>query len=158
MQQLQASIDELDKQIKEEIEVVRRSVEGNYRAVAAQETSLRARLEASKKDVLDLQSRSIQYNILKRDVDTNRLFYDGLLQRLKEVGVAGGIGINNITIVDPALTPTGPYKPNLRQNLTWALVFGLVVGIGLAFFLEYLDDTLRRPRTWSASRICRCWG
>ena len=51
-----------------------------------------AKLDAAKKEVLDLQGRSIRYSILKRDVDTNRSLYDGLLQRLKEVGVAGGVG------------------------------------------------------------------
>jgi capsular exopolysaccharide synthesis family protein len=68
-----------------------------------------------------------------------------LLQRLKEVGVQGGVGTNNVTVVDPALTPGGPYKPNLTQNLQLAAVLGLMLGIGLAFFLEYLDDTLRTP-------------
>jgi polysaccharide biosynthesis transport protein len=145
MQQLQAGIEELDKKINEEVEVVRRSIEGSYKAVTAQETQIRARLEASKKSVLDLQDRSIQYNILKRDVETNRQFYDGLLQRLKEVGVAGGIGVNNVTVVDPADIPRWPSKPDLRRNLLIAMVLGLLGGVGLAFFLDYLDDRLHRP-------------
>src|SRR6185295_4787667 len=95
--------------------------------------------------VLDLQDRSIQYNILKREVDTNRTLYDGLLQRLKEVGVEAGVGTNNVTVVDPALPPGGPYKPNLSFNLNIAAVIGVLLGIALAFFLEYLDDTLRHP-------------
>ena len=57
--------------------------------------------------MLDLQGRSIRYNILKREVDTNRSIYDGLLQRLNEVGVEAGVGTNNVTVVDPALTPVG---------------------------------------------------
>jgi capsular exopolysaccharide synthesis family protein len=145
MQQLKAAIDEIDKTIKEETEIVRRSIEGAYNVAVQQEASIGAKLYASKKDVLDLQDRSIQYNILKREVDTNRSLYDGLLQRLKEVGVQGGVGTNNVTVVDPALTPGGPYKPNLTQNLQIAAVLGLMLGIGLAFFLEYLDDTLRTP-------------
>ena len=145
MLQLKAAIDEIDKKIKEETEIVRRSIEGAYNVAVQQEASIVAKLDASKKDVLDLQDRSIQYNILKREVDTNRSLYDGLLQRLKEVGVQGGVGTNNVTVVDPALTPFGPYKPNLIQNLQIAAVLGLMLGIGLAFFLEYLDDTLRTP-------------
>jgi capsular exopolysaccharide synthesis family protein len=145
MQQLQAGIDELDKTIKEEVNIVRRSAEGSYKATLAQETSILARLEASKKAVLDLQSRSFQYNILKRDVETNRQFYDGLLQRYKEVGVAGGIGVNNISVVDPAEISSLPYKPNLRLNLLIAMVLGLGGGLGLVFFLEHLDDRLHRP-------------
>jgi len=72
------------------IDIVRRSAEGSYKAALAQEASVHARLESAKKAVLDLQGRSIQYNILKRDVETNRQFYDGLLSRYKEVGVSGG--------------------------------------------------------------------
>src|SRR5208282_4695622 len=68
-------------------------------------------------DVLDLQNRSIRYNVLKREVETNRSLYDGLLQRLKEVGVEGGVGTNNVTVVDSALVPDGPFKPNLTLNM-----------------------------------------
>src|SRR6185295_1803000 len=95
--------------------------------------------------VLDLQDRSIRYNILKREVDTNRTLYDGLLQRLKEVGVEAGVVTNNVTVVDPALPPREPYKPNLTSYLNIPVIIGLILGIALAFFLEYLDDTLRHP-------------
>jgi capsular exopolysaccharide synthesis family protein len=145
MQQLKATIEELDRKIASEIEIVRRSIEGGYKVTLQQESNILGKLEAAKKSVLDLQDRSIQYNILKREVDTNRSLYDGLLQRLKEVGVEAGVGTNNVTVVDPALPPGGPYKPNLSSNLNVAAVIGLLLGIGLAFFLEYLDDTLRHP-------------
>ena len=80
-----------------------------------QEASIQAKLEQTKKDVLDLQGRSIRYNILKRDVDTNRALYDGLLQRLKEVGVEAGVGTNNVTVVDPALPPAAVQaEPRVR--------------------------------------------
>jgi len=145
MQQLRASIDELDRKINEETQVALQSIEGTYRATVQQEQNLAAKLNDAKKAVLDLQDRSIRYNILKREVDTNRTLYDGLLQRLKEVGVEAGVGTNNVTVVDSALPPGAPYKPNLVQNLQIAAALGLALGIGLAFFLEYLDDTLRHP-------------
>ena len=145
MQQLKAMIDELDKKINDEIDIVRRSIEGAYKVALAQESNINSKLTAAKKSVLDLQDRSIKYNILKREVDTNRSLYDGLLQRLKEVGVEAGVGTNNVTVVDPALPPGSPYKPNLQSNLNVAAAIGLILGIALAFFLEYLDDTLRHP-------------
>jgi uncharacterized protein involved in exopolysaccharide biosynthesis len=100
MQQLQAAIDEIDKKMKEETDIGRRSIEGAYNVAVQQEASVKAKLDAAKKDVLDLQGRSIRYGILKREVDTNRSLYDGLLQRLKEVGVEAGVGTNNVTVVD----------------------------------------------------------
>ncbi len=145
MLQLKASIDEIDKKIKEESDIVRRSIEGAYNVSVAQEASVKAKLEAAKKDVLDLQGRSVRYSILKREVDTNRTLYDGLLQRLKEVGVEAGVGTNNVSVVDPALVPGGPFKPNLTLNLQIAALLGLALGVGLAFFLDYLDDTMQHP-------------
>jgi capsular exopolysaccharide synthesis family protein len=145
MLELKAGIEEIDKRIKDEIDIIRRSAENTYRATLAQEASVLGKLESSKKAMLDLQGRSIRYNILKRDVETNRQFYDGLLQRYKEVGVAGGIGVNNISVVDSAEVPGGPYKPNLRHNVSIAMLLGLIGGLALVFFLEYLDDRVHRP-------------
>jgi capsular exopolysaccharide synthesis family protein len=145
MQQIQASIDEIDKKIAEESQIVRRSIEGQYSIAVQQEAAVKAKLDAVKKDVLDLQGRSVRYGILKREVETNRSLYDGLLQRLKEVGVEAGVGTNNVTVVDSALAPGSPFKPNLTLNLQLAAVFGLLLGVGLAFFLDYLDDTMQHP-------------
>ncbi|MEP7068484.1 MAG: polysaccharide biosynthesis tyrosine autokinase, partial [Usitatibacter sp.] len=83
------------------------------------------------------------YSILKREVDTNRTLYDGLLQRLKEIGVAGGVGINNISVVDKARVPAYPFKPDLGRNVTMGLAIGLIIGLLVAWLLEHLDDSIR---------------
>ena len=145
MQQLQSSIDHLDKNIHEEIELIRRAAEANYAQSQAQETALKEKLAEARKSALDLQGNSIQFNILKREVDTNQQFYDGLLQRLREIGVASGVGSNNIAVVDPALVPRAPFSPNLGRTLLVATVIGLLVSIGLAFLLELLDDRIHTP-------------
>jgi len=93
--------------------------------------------------VLNLRGRSIQYNILQRDVDTNRSLYDALLQRYKEIGVAGGIGVAPVSIVDRADTPTFPFKPNLLMNLLFGLGAGFLAGIAGAVGLEILNDTIK---------------
>ena len=80
---------------------------------------------------------------LQRDVDTNRALYDVLLQRYKEIGVAGGIGTAPVSIVDRADVPTGPFKPNLLWNLLAGLGLGLAAGIATAFALEYMNDTIK---------------
>ena len=98
--------------------------------------------------------RSIQYNIIQRDVDTNRALYDALLQRFKEVGVAGGIGTNNISIVDRALPPKQPFKPNFPLNIAIGLVLGLLCGAGVAVLLENMEDSLSCcPTTSTASFV-----
>ncbi len=145
MVQLRSQISQVDALINQEINNIRAAVTASYEAARSEESLLRGRLEQLKQDVLSLQDRSIQLNILRREVDTNRQLYDGLLQRFKEVGVAAGIGTNNISVVDEAKVPGWPYKPNLRMNALLALVLGLLGGVGLAFLFEHLDDTFRRP-------------
>ncbi len=145
MMQLKSQVDEIDKQIRSETGNVKGSARADYQSALAQETLLKQQIDSAKGDVLDLAGRSIQYNVLKREVDTNRQLYDGLLQRYKEVGLAGGVATNNISIVDPAEVPIGPYKPNLPRNLALALLGGLLLGGMLALGFEFLDDTLKTP-------------
>lgn len=143
MLQMKAQIDEVDRQLKGEIEEVRKTVRSTYRAARSQEIALKEKLGDAKQQLLALQGRNIRYSILKREVDTNRTLYDGLLQRLKEVGVAGGVGVNNISVVDKAQVPLAPYKPNLSKNLSLGLAIGLIVGLMVAWLLEYFDDSIR---------------
>jgi capsular exopolysaccharide synthesis family protein len=144
MLQLKGQIDELDKQIGTEVSNIKSSIQAEYAAARNQENLLAAQLGGLKVDVLDLQGRSIQYNIYKREVDTNRQLYDGLLQRYKEIGIAGGVTTSNISIVDRA-DAAFKFKPNLGWNLAIALLLGTFLGVLLALVFEYLDDTLKGP-------------
>jgi capsular exopolysaccharide synthesis family protein len=142
---IKSQIDQLDRSISREESRVSGAVEAEYRQASGRENSLRQRVETLKSDYLDLRRRSIQYNIFQQEVDTNRALYDGLLQRFKEIGVAGGVGVNNITIVDPADVPQKPSSPRLFLNLALALLTGLVIGGGLAFALEQMDEEIADP-------------
>ncbi|RZA16642.1 MAG: polysaccharide biosynthesis tyrosine autokinase, partial [Lysobacteraceae bacterium] len=109
------------------------------------ERMLMGQIGSLRTEALDVDGRSIQYNILKREVDTNRQLYDGLLQRYKEVGVAGDVRSNNISIIDRAEVPRGRFKPNLLLNLAIGLLLGAMLGVLAAFLLEFLDDTIKTP-------------
>ena len=144
MLQLKGQIDEIDKQIGAEVASIKTAIQAEFLAAQEQERLLDEQMSLLKSDVLDLQSRSIQYNIFKREVDTNRQLYDGLLQRYKELGVAAGVTNNNISVVDRA-QPGFKYKPSLVRNLALGLLVGLMLGVLLALGFEYLDDTLKAP-------------
>ena len=144
MQQLRGQIEEVNKQILAEEGNLRTGIKAQYLAAQAQEKMLGDQMAGMKAEVLDIQNRSIQYNIYKREVDTNRQLYDGLLQRYKEIGIAGGVSANNISIVDRA-EPGYKFKPSMSRNLQVALLAGLMLGILLALAFEYLDDTFKRP-------------
>ena len=142
---LSAQIKQLDAGIRREESRISGSAETSYRAAVERENALRDRVGRLKNDVLDLRRRSIQYNIFERDVDTNRQLYDGLLQRYKEIGIAGGVGVNNISIVDAADVPEKPSSPRLLLNLLVAGLAGLMVGAAIAFALEQTDEAIADP-------------
>ena len=145
MLQLKGQINELDRQIAQETAAVRASVRAEFVAASNQERMLEGQIAALRTQALDVDGRSIQYNILKREVDTNRQLYDGLLQRFKEIGAAGDVRANNISIIDRAETPLNRYKPRLALNLAVGLLLGGMLGVLVAFLLEFLDDTLKTP-------------
>jgi polysaccharide biosynthesis transport protein len=145
MVQISNQIAEIDRQLAAEVRTLKSSYKAAYTASLNQEEQMKTRIEGLKRDVLDLQKRGIQYNILKREADTNRALYDSLLQRYKEVDIAGGANANNIFVVDKASLPGAPSSPKMSGALLVSLLLGLISGLGAAFLLERLDDTLRSP-------------
>lgn len=144
-QAIQSQIDQLDRSIAREEARVTGSVQAEYRQALLREQSLQERVDGLKADFLDLRRRSIQYNIYQQEVDTNRALYDGLLQRFKEIGVAAGVGVNNVTIVDLAAPPENPSSPQMLLNLTIAILVGLALGAAIALGLEQLDEAIADP-------------
>lgn len=142
MIQISNKIAEIDKQLAAEIKTIRASLKGAYESSLNQERELKARVENLRAEVLDVQKRSIAYNILKREVDTNRGLYNDLLQRFKEVDVAGGVGSNNVFIVDKADLPGAPSSPKFLRAMLIYLLLGSFGGFGLAYILEELDDVI----------------
>lgn len=142
---IKSQIEQLDGAIAKEESRVSGSIQSNYRAATARESALQARVNQLKSKYLDNRRRSIQYNIYQQEVDTNRALYDGLLQRYKEIGVANGVGVNNISVVDIADLPQKPSSPRLLINLLVALLAGLALGAGVAFVLEQMDEAFGDP-------------
>lgn len=146
MLSLKGQIDESTKQIENELKNIRASVKAEYDAALGQEKLLESQLDELRTKTLDADRSSIQYNILKRDVDTNRQLYNALLQRYKEVGMAGGAKQSNISIIDRAEVPMTRFAPSLSRNLMLAFLLGAMLGVMVALLLEYLDDSLKTPQ------------
>jgi capsular exopolysaccharide synthesis family protein len=142
---LASQIAQLDKSIAREEGRVSSSIDSSYRAALSREEGLKNRVDALKSSLLDLRRRSIQYTIYQREVDTNRQLYDGLLQRYKEIGVAGGVGTNNISIVDTADVPERPSSPRLILNLMLGIIAGVAIGTVVVLILEQSDESIADP-------------
>ncbi len=145
MTQLSARIAETERQLNLEAANIRGALHEQYLAALQNEKALGGQVQGLKTAVLDLRGRSIQYTILQREVDTNRTLYDGLLQRYKEVGVAGGVAASNISIVDRAEAPKFPSHPRPMMNMVLSGLAGMLLGVGLAFCIDIFDQAIRTP-------------
>jgi succinoglycan biosynthesis transport protein ExoP len=141
--QLNSQLKEVDAQILLETKKVAGKVRGQYMAAVQRETLLHDALEKQKKEQNKLNESAIDYSILKRDLDSYRQLYEGLMEKMKEAGVSAGLKSNNFRIVDVARVPTGPIEPNIPRYLAFAFILGLTSGVGLAFLQEGLDNTVR---------------
>ncbi len=141
--QLNNQLKEVDAEIVAETKKIAGKIKGQYLTAVQRENMLHDALEKQKQEANKLNESAIEYSLLKRDLDTNRQLYEGLLEKLKEAGVSAGLRSNNFRIVDVARVPTAPIEPNIPRNLSFAFMLGLTSGVGLAFLLEGLDNTVR---------------
>ncbi|OGL39306.1 MAG: hypothetical protein A2043_10825 [Candidatus Schekmanbacteria bacterium GWA2_38_9] len=133
----------LQENIKNEIRTIIESIQNDYELTKSKEGILNERRDELNEEAISLLERSIQYNILDREVEINRNLYDYLLKRAGEINVTGSMRFSNITLVDKATVPKVPVAPNKPRNILLGTLVGLILGCGLAFFLEYLDTTIR---------------
>jgi len=143
-QALQRQITDLDSSISREEARIGRETGDQFRAASAREAALLQRVQALSGQVQGQRRDSIQYNIFQREADTNRQLYDALLQRYKEIGVAG-VSANNIAVIDRADPPSKPSSPSLPLNMLLALGVGMIASVALVFFLEQTQEGLTDP-------------
>jgi len=142
MQQLQAKISDIESSIQSQASKIVGGLSSNFEQLKLREERLNQELEKLKEQLLNLQDRAVTYNILKREWEANKELYSGLLERTKEVGVAAGMELNVASIVDVASVPDKASSPNLLLNLLIASLLGAAIGLGAAFLLAMLDNTI----------------
>ena len=128
--QLNNQVKEIDRQLQAETEKAVDHLKGLYLAALQRENMLQGSFDKQKQEANKLNESAIEYSILKRDLDSNRTLYEGLLEKLKEAGVTAGLRSNNFRIIDAARVPTAPSEPNIPRNLSFALVLGVISGVG----------------------------
>ena len=143
--QLKAQVDTINHQIEGIAKNVRLSLKQQYVAAVETENRLKAQVQELKGSSLAEQDRSVQYNLLARDADTNRALYENLLQRYKQLTAAAGISASNIAIIDKAEDPTEASSPLLLLNLGIGLLAGFILSVGFVTVSHQLDDAVRIP-------------
>ncbi len=142
---LQAQLKDLDQLLTREKTNIGNQIEAEFRGSRQREMLLKDALDQQKSESSAMAEKLVQYNILRRDAETNKQLYDGMLEKLKEAGITAGLRSSNIRIVDPALIPAGPSRPNKPRNVMLSMIVGLIGGIGLALLREYMDNTIKTP-------------
>jgi capsular exopolysaccharide synthesis family protein len=142
---LKSQLGELEERKLNEIAKLVNSLKHKYQTALSREKALKFTLSKEELEAMDLNKKAVQYSVLKRKAETSKEMYDLLVKRFKEASLTEDIKTVNVRVVDKAEIPQDPVKPKKKRNLALSMVLGLFLGCGLAFFNEYLDDTLKTP-------------
>lgn len=143
VQEVKMQIDELNDVLKSERERGAEKIARDYLAAKKQEELLAGAYQRQQNFSRVVAEKSVQYNILKREVVTSQELYVGLLQRLKEARVSAGLKASNVRLVDPAKPPEKPIRPRVIVNLGLGMISGLIFGIAFAYMQDLLDNTIK---------------
>ncbi len=145
MIRLRSAIETADAKLHVELAKVVASVKNEYEAALGAERSLQSSLDSQKGEALSQNRKGIEYGVLQREVESNKQIYESLMQRTKETGISSELRASNVRIVDAAETPRSPIAPNLQREVMIWFGGSLMLAVGLAFGLEYLDTRIKTP-------------
>jgi polysaccharide biosynthesis transport protein len=145
MRAIDSELADLKKRKAVEARRVVNSLKNEYKLALAREESLKRALARQKTESLKLNKKAVQYGVLRREAESSRQMYELLIKRFKETSLTEEMKTGNIRIIDKAEVPEFPVKPKKKRNILLAVIVGLTLGIGTAFFLEYLDNTIKLP-------------
>ena len=136
-------ITSLKDSVQKESQKLREAIRAESELARAKEVSMAAELKKKEQESFELSQLRIQYDVLSRQADQSKLLYNVVLQRMKETDLTSKDKAQNMRVVDTAVVPRSPVKPRVVLTLFLGLLGGLGVAIGLAFFVNYLDDSIK---------------
>jgi capsular exopolysaccharide synthesis family protein len=143
VREAQAKINELDGQIGAIANSIKAGYRGRYLAAAQQESQMRGTVAGMRGSAMAERERSVGYNSLQREVETNKAFYEGLLQRYKEVAAASGAPSANVTIVDRAGPPLAASSVSATRSLALAGISGLILALLVGSMRDSMHNVIR---------------
>lgn len=145
VKRVQAQIAPVQAALERERSDILKRIRNEYDESLRREKLLTADYASQRGIVTGEGEKSIQYNILKREVDSNRQLYDAMLQQLKQASLASALRASNIRVVDPAKVPKRPYKPDVLLSSGLGLLSGLFLGAAFVVMRERADRSIQDP-------------
>ncbi|HET9481201.1 MAG TPA: polysaccharide biosynthesis tyrosine autokinase, partial [Candidatus Polarisedimenticolia bacterium] len=139
----EAALGKLTQRIQTETGRIISAIRTEYTLAESREKDLEGEIQQTKEEALTVSEKSATYDILKTESEEAKRIYDLVAQRVKEVDLNASLLRNNLAVLDRAQAPTAPVRPRRLINLAVSMLMGLGLGVGLVFFLEYLDNTVR---------------
>jgi exopolysaccharide transport family protein len=142
---IQSELAELHQRKANEGKRIVSALRNEYRMSVAKEESLKKSFEEQKGESLNMNKKAIQYGVLYRQAESSKHMYELLIKRFKETSLTEEMKTGNIRVIDRAEIPGSPISPNKSRNTLLAAIIGLAMGVGLAFGLEYMDNSVKLP-------------
>jgi len=142
---INAQLADAQRQLDNETAKALQTVKNEYDRAVLEERTLSSNLDEAKRDVQDLGRKSVSYNVLEREARSNRTVYEALLQRENELRVSSNSRANNVRVAEHAEIPKGPLAPSGRRTWLLSFVVALAAAVGVAYGLDYMNDTIKTP-------------
>jgi succinoglycan biosynthesis transport protein ExoP len=143
---LQSELQTVNTKLNAEIKNIINAIKQDYDSASVRVNNLQKALSSHKSEVLNLNISRYEIDSLSRESEAFNHTYDTVLQKFNESALQGDINRTNVFLVDMAVAPTDKYSPKLTLNMALAIMVGLFLGIGLAFFFDYMDDTIKSEK------------
>jgi succinoglycan biosynthesis transport protein ExoP len=143
---LQSELQTVNTKLNAEIKNIIDAIKQDYDSSSARVSNLQKALGAHKSEVMNLNISRYEIDSLSRESEAFKNTYDTVLQKFNESALQGDINRTNVFLIDMAVAPTDKYSPKLTLNMALAILVGLFLGIGLAFFFDYMDDTIKSEK------------
>jgi len=141
--EVQQQIRELQTLITGNVKNLEEKLRADYERAARDEGLIKQSLERAKSEAAQQNQASIQFNILKQNVETTKSLYNDFLQKTNQANIQRAEQYNDLRVIDPARVPGGPTGPNRLRSIMLGMLLSLVAGVGLALLIEFLDNTVK---------------
>lgn len=145
VREVRSKLDELNAKVRSEINKIVGSIRSDFTIKKEREDSLLAKIQSLKEEAISAGQKNLELDKIQREYDQYKSFYQEMLQRSKEVDISGTVAVNNVRVIEPAIPPASPIRPRRKMNLGLAALGSLLLGVGIVYFLDYLDQTIKYP-------------